>query len=148
MKLKLSHLVLATLMLAPSVVLESHAAGGNSAEPVDKAAARITGSEHYLAVTGLHAPIASSRGFDSMMAVDAGLEIEDAKARASISHQMPKVRDALRRGVHTFIAMSYEPGTVPDLNILGVRLQRAADEVFGKDVAKVTIAAALVHKYN
>ncbi|MAP95308.1 MAG: hypothetical protein CMK07_10195 [Ponticaulis sp.] len=151
MKIKLAHLTLCALLLMPSVLSEAYAAGGGTTAeaPVDKNAARITGSSTYFSVTGLHAPIASDRGsFDSMIAVDAGVDIKDDKLRASAMKQMPRVRDALRRAVHGYIAMSYHVGDVPDLDVLGARLQREADRLFGRGVAEVTISAVLVHTYT
>lgn len=148
MKLKLTHLLAACLMFSPVLTPASFAAGGGAPASSDKSASRITGSPYYVAVTNLNAPIVGARGFDSMMAVDAGLEIHDNQIRAKAEKQMPRLRDGLRRGVRTFLTMNYEYGTVPDLELLSKRLQAAADEIFGPGVAKVTIAAALVHKYN
>ncbi|MAK61454.1 MAG: hypothetical protein CMK09_10775 [Ponticaulis sp.] len=147
MKLKLSHLLVTGLIFLPSLAMEARSATPNS-DNEEKAASRVTGSPNYVAVTNLNAPIASSEGFDSMMAVDAGLEIVDNASRRKATTQAPRVRDALRRGVQSYLNLSYRPGTVPDLNVLSVRMQRAADEVFGPGVAKVTIASAIVHKYN
>lgn len=150
MKLKLSHMFVAGLILLPSIAMDARAATPNSSESQDqeKAAARITGSKHYVAVTNLNAPIIGNDGSNSLMAVDAGLEIEDNSARKKANTHAPRVRDALRRGVQLYLNMSYRSGSVPNLEMLGARLQSAADEVFGPGVAKVTIASAIVHKYN
>lgn len=150
MKLKLYHIALIGLLLIPSVAPNALASGGGGApaEKVDKAALRITGSKHYLAVTGLNAPIASLTGFTGMMALDAGLEIEDDKERSRVANQMPRVRDALRRAVHSYLNGSYEKGKVPDLDMLGKRLQKAADNALGPGIAEVTIASALIHPYS
>ena len=147
MKLKCTHLLLAAAMLAPSIVLDAEAAGGG-AEPVDRAAARLTGSQDYIAVTGVHAPIAGVDGFRSLMALDAGLEIHDSGERRRAEAQMPRIRDALRRAVHGYLSMTYEIGTVPDLDMIGRRLQMAVDQVLGEGIAEVTISAAIIHNNN
>ena len=133
---------------APALALSSHAAGGGGTETKDKAAARITGSDKYFAVTNLNAPLVGEYGFDSLMAVDVGVEIEDNKTRERAMKQMPRIRDSLRRSVRAYVSMSYEYGTVPDLEMLSRRLQRSADDLFGEGVADVTISAVLVHRYQ
>ena len=100
MKQKLSHLLAACLLFTPALALSAHAAGGGGGtETKDKAAARITGSDKYFAVTNLNAPLVGEYGFDSLMAVDVGLEIEDNKTRARAMKQMPRIRDSLRRTI-------------------------------------------------
>ena len=145
MKLKLSHLLFAAAMLAPSAMMSAHAAGAGG-DPADRAGARITGSQDYIAVTGVHAPIAGVDGFRSLMALDAGIEIHDDRERRRAEAQMPRIRDALRRAVHGYLSMSYEVRTVPDLDMIGRRLQTAVDQVLGEGVAEVTIAAAIIHR--
>ena len=56
------------------------------------------------------------------------------------------IRDSLRRSVRAYVSMSYEYGTVPDLEMLSRRLQRSADDLFGEGVADLTISAVLVHR--
>ncbi len=145
MKLKLSHILFAGALLVPSIAMSAEAAGAGG-DPVDRAGARITGSQDYIAVTGVHAPIASADGFRSLMALDAGIEIHDARERRRAEAQMPRIRDALRRAVHGYLSMSYEVGTVPDLDMIGRRLQTAVDQVLGEGIADVTISAAIIHR--
>lgn len=146
MKLKLSHLLLTGAILIPSIVMNADAAGGGAAPPADRAASRITGSLDYIAVTGVHAPIVGANGFQSLMALDAGLEIHDSGERRRAEAQMPRIRDALRRAVHGYLSITYEVGTVPDLDMIARRLQAAVDQVLGEGVAEVTISAAIIHR--
>lgn len=135
-----------SVLLAISVSLTAEAAG--SSPPVDKSISRITGSPNYVAVTGINVPIASWNGFSGMMAVDAGLEIEDNKIRRQTELTMPRVRDTLRQSLHIFMNASYQAETVPDLEDMCARMQRAMDRLLGPGVAKVTISSAIIHPYS
>lgn len=146
MKHALKYAFFAALILAPSVSLTAEAAGADAT--ADKGAARITGSKIYVAVTGLNVPIAQWDGYSGMMAVNAGLEIKDNKSRTYAENVMPRVRDALRQSIHVYMNGFYEADSVPDLEELGKRMQRAADRSLGKDVASVTIASAIIHPYR
>ena len=145
MKLRLSHLLLSALMLAPSLALNARAAGGSGDEPVDQAVLRITGSQHSIPVQGVISPIIRMEGYGSMMVVDIGLDIEDGDQRHRAQNQMPRIKDASLRALQGFLAMNYEEGNVPDLDELDRRLQRNIDHVLGVGVAQVTIASAIVH---
>ncbi len=147
MKRALKYALFASLMLLPSVSLRAEAAGGGAPQ-VDKAIARITGSQHYVAVTGLNVPIASWNGFTGMMAVDAGLEIEDSKIRKQTELTMPRVRDTLRQSLHIYMNATYQPDSVPNLEMMGARMQKAIDRQLGPGVAKVTISSAIIHPYS
>ena len=147
MKRALKYALFASLMLLPSVSLHAEAAGGG-APKIDKAIARITGSQIYVAVTGLNVPIASWNGFTGMMAVDAGLEIEDGKIRKRTELTMPRVRDTLRQSLHIYMNASYVEESVPDLETMCRRMQKAIDRQLGPGVAKVTISSAIIHPYS
>lgn len=143
----LKYAIVASLLLFPSVSLSAHAAGGGS-EPEDKAVTRITGSKIYVAVTGLNIPIAEWDGFSGMVAVDVGLEIADNDMRKKAVATMPRIRDSLRRSIHSYMNGTYMPGTVPNLEMMGDRMQRVIDHSLGEGVAKVTIASAIIHPYS
>ena len=146
MKLKFAYILCAMAMMASPAFQSAHAAGGGSDAAGERASSRITGSMDYVAITGIHAPILADSMFQSLMALDAGLEIHDAAQRRRAEAQMPRLRDACRRAVHGYLSISYEPGTVPDLDMIGRRLQTAVDHVLGDGVAEVTISSALIHR--
>ncbi len=148
MKPVLKHALFAALVALPSLSLTAEAAGGGSTMQEDKAVARITGSQIYLAVTGLNVPIADWDGYSGLMAVDAGLEIADKDQRNRAHALMPRVRDSLRQSIHVYMNGFYEVGTTPNLETLCQRMQRAADKALGDGVAKVTIASAIIHPYG
>lgn len=131
----------------PSIAFTAEAAGGSS-DPVDKTAARLTGSKMYVSVTGLNVPIAQWDGYSGMIAVDAGLEAADAEQKERIRAIMPRVKDALRRSVNGYVNGFYTQGSVPDLDLLIGRMQRSVDKAVGKDVAVVTVSAVIIHPYR
>ena len=124
--------------------LAAPAKSGNSAEPGEKEAARITGSQLYIAVQSLHATVTHDLRFAGVMSVDVGIEFKTEDQKQKAFAYMPRLRDALRGAVGAYVSRSYIPGSVPDFDILHFQLQRAADRVMGPDVATVTIAAAMI----
>lgn len=144
----LTYALFAALIALPSMFLTAEAAGGSGSAKIDKQTARITGSQIYVPVTGVKVPIAQWDGYLGMMAIDIGLEIADDDKRAYALATMPRVRDTLRQSVHAYMNGLYEVDTVPDLNMLSRRMQKAIDDQLGKDVAKVTIASAIIHPYD
>ena len=136
----LTYPLLAVLALSPLSQLPAQAAGGGA--PVDKAVSRITGSKTYIPVTGLKVPIATWDGFAGMMAVDVGLDIKDDALRHKANALMPRLRDQLRRSVHSYMNGTYQIDQVPNLEMLGDRLQRVVDRALGEGQAEVTIASA------
>lgn len=143
----LTYALFATVIALPSLSLSADAAGGSASPKIDKQTARITGSQIYVPVTGVNVPIAQWDGYSGMMAIDIGLEIADDDKRAYTLATMPRIRDTLRQSVHAYMNGFYEVDTVPDLNLLSRRMQKAIDGQLGKDVAKVSIASAIIHPY-
>lgn len=135
---------IALLCLAFTFSFTATAAGGKGEPPADKAAARITGSKTYIHLPNLNAPIPNGFEFSGIISLDAGLDIEDDKKRKYALARLPRLKDALRSAVSGYVSISYQVGTVPDLNMMGARLQRAVDRELGPGVAKVTIAAAMI----
>ena len=149
MKRSFKYALFASLILLPSLTFRADAAGGgDSSYQVDKAIARITGSKIYVAVQGVNVPIANWDGFSGMMAVDAGLEIDDKDLRERTQALMPRVRDTIRQSLHIYMNASYVEETVPDLEAMCKRMQKAVDRMLGPGKAKVTISSAIIHPYS
>ena len=137
------------LLLASSL-----AAGNASASPpvppakpqIDPQAKRITGSEKYFPAFGLRASI--SRGFkvNGVLAVDAGLDVPDEQVRKAAEARRPQLISSMRDAVLNYASLSYVVGEKPDADILRARLQKAVDQVLGKEKARVALASVIVFK--
>ena len=141
MRALLSSLALAALLAGPAWANEPPAA----VKPVtDPYASRITGSQNYIATFGLRASI--SRGFDvkGVLAVDAGLDIPDAKMRKKAESLRPRLISTMRDAVLNYVSTIYRPGDRPDPDLIRARLQKAVDDVLGKDQARVALASVIV----
>ena len=135
------------LLLASSL-----AAGRASASPpappakpeMEPQAKRITGSEKYFPTFGLRASI--SRGFKvhGVLAVDAGLDVPEEQVRKTAEAVRPRLMSSMRDAVLNYATLSYVVGEKPDADILRARLQKAVDQVLGKDKARVALASVIV----
>ena len=146
MKRLFRYAFIAGLILLPSLSVAN--ASSTAEAPVDKAVSRVTGSKVYIAVTGLNVPIARWDGFSGMMAIDAGLEIPDDAERKRAEDLLPRVRDSLRQSIHVYMNSSYPADSVPDLDAICQRMQRAIDRALGPNIATVTVASAIIHPYS
>jgi hypothetical protein len=111
---------------------------------VDPQAKRITGSEKYVPTFGLRASI--SRGFkvQGVLAVDAGLDVPDEKVRRTCEGIRPRLMSSMRDAVLNYASLTYVVGEKPDADILRARLQKAVDQVLGKNNARVALASVIV----
>jgi len=111
---------------------------------MDPQAKRITGSDNYVPTFGLRASITRGRTVTGVLAVDAGLDIPDSKLRKRVEAIRPRLMNTLREVVLNYASLSYVVGEKPDAEMLRIRLQKAVDQLFGKDQAKVALATVIV----
>jgi hypothetical protein len=58
----------------------------------------------------------------------------------------PRLMSSMREAVLSYASLSYVVGERPDADMLRARLQKAVDQVLGKDAAKVALASVIVFK--
>ncbi|MDZ4762555.1 MAG: hypothetical protein SGJ21_15950 [Alphaproteobacteria bacterium] len=139
--------MLSLLILALAV---SGAPAHGAPPPSDKSAAtdpqakRITGSDAYVPTFGLRASI--SRGFriHGVLAIDAGLDVPEAKTRKRVAALKPRLMSDMRDAVLNYASLSYIVGERPDADLIRARLQKAVDGVLGKGEARVALASIMV----
>ncbi|MEZ5938491.1 MAG: hypothetical protein R3C52_09740 [Hyphomonadaceae bacterium] len=131
---------LAALAVAPA------ARASPPAPTADPAATRITGAESYLPTFGLRASISRGYRVHGVLAVDAGLDIPDAKQRKKAEGVKPRLVSVMRDAVLNYATLSYVVGERPDADMLRARIQKPIDAMLGKDVAKVLLASVIVFK--
>src|SRR5262245_50696026 len=119
--------LLSALMLAAGLAVAPTAAANNQPPPapkveLDPGAKRITGSDNYVPTFGLRASI--TRGFQvhGVLAVDAGLDIPDAKLRKKVEGVRPRLISSMREAVLNYASLSYIIGEKPDADIIRIRL--------------------------
>jgi hypothetical protein len=78
------------------------------------------------------------------MQIDMGLVVKDPDARARASALLPVLRDGWRRTAQEFTNTYYSPSRVPDAALLGQKLQATTDQLLGRGVAQVAVAAVVV----
>ncbi len=113
-------------------------------QEMDPQAKRITGSENYVPTFGLRASITRGFKINGVLAVDAGLDIPNAKTRKRVEAIKPRLMSTLRDVVLNYASLSYVIGEKPDVDMLRARLQKAVDTVIGKGEAKVALASVIV----
>jgi hypothetical protein len=113
-------------------------------QEMDPQAKRISGSDNYVPTFGLRASIARGRNVSGVLAVDAGLDIPDAKLRKRVEGIRPRLMSTMREVVLNYASLSYVVGEKPDAEMLRARLQKAVDLLLGKDQTKVVLASVIV----
>jgi hypothetical protein len=141
------------LALGFSTLLAASFAGPAMANPppppavksdMDPQAKRISGSDNYVPTFGLRASIARGRNVMGVLAVDAGLDIPDSRLRKRVEAIRPRLLSTMREVVLNYAALSYVVGEKPDAEMLRFRLQKAVDQLLGKDQTKVVLASVIV----
>lgn len=137
------------LALAPvaraSPPAPAHGAEAPAAK-ADPAATRVTGSANYMPTFGLRASITRGNKVRGVLAVDAGIDIPDAKLRKQIEATKPRLLSAMRDAVLAYANLSYTVGEPPDTDILKARIQKAVDTQLGPGKARVALASVIVFK--
>jgi hypothetical protein len=145
MRFALALLAAAALAGAP-VQAAPPAASPPPRDETDPQAKRITGSETYVPTFGLRASIARGFKVHGVLAVDAGLDVPDAKMVKKVEAMKPRIMSSMREAVLSYASLSYVVGERPDADMLRARLQKAVDQVMGKDAVKVALASVIVFK--
>lgn len=121
----------------------AHGEAADAAKP-DPQATRITGSPNYIPTFGLRASITRGTKLKGILAVDAGLDIPDSKARKKAEATKPRLMSAMRDAVLAYANLSYKVGAPPDADLLKARMQKAVDGVIGPGQAKVALASVII----
>ena len=137
-------IALAALLAAAPVASASPPPPAAPKQEMDPQAKRITGSENYVPTFGLRASITRGFKINGVLAVDAGLDIPNAKTRKRVEAIKPRLMSTLRDVVLNYASLSYVIGEKPDADMLRARLQKAVDTVIGKGEAKVALASVIV----
>ncbi len=119
-------------------------ASTDAADIPDPTAKKISGSKDYVPLFGIRASVTSGFTVAGFMAVDAGLHVEKSKVRKQVDAIKPRIMDAMRMAVTSYANGPYLDGSVPDLDILRARMQRAVDKQLGKGTTQVVLASVIV----
>ena len=130
--------------LAPAL-MGAGAAVGLAPAAQAAGAKKLSGSENFVQLPGLAVSISHNYRFGGLITIDAGLDIRDAKMRARAEGRMPRLRAALREAISGYANGIYVPDLVPDADAIHGRMQKAMDRELGKGVARVALAALIVH---
>ena len=142
--MRLALVLLAAAVLGGAPVQAAPPASSPPRDETDPQAKRITGSETYEPTFGLRASIARGFKVHGVLAVDAGLDVPDPKMVKKVEAMKPRIMSSMREAVLSYASLSYVVGERPDADMLRVRLQKAVDQVLGKDAVKVALASVIV----
>jgi hypothetical protein len=98
----------------------------------------------YNSFDALTATVWRTDGRRGVLTVQGGLDVHDAALRARAAAFGPVLRDAYVRALNVY-AQSLVPGAVPDVDQIGMRLQRATDGVLKRPGAHVLLGTVLVN---
>ncbi len=98
----------------------------------------------FLAIAGLAATVIRTDGGHGVMTVEAGIDIPDPVQRAYADSVQPRLRDAYAMAIQAY-AGGLTPGTLPDPDYLGRKLQAATDATLGKPGGKLLIGGLMIN---
>ena len=98
----------------------------------------------YTSFDALTATVFRSDGRRGVLTVQGGLDVKDAALRSRAAASQPRLRDAYIRTLSVYAA-SLSPGSPPDVDQIGMRLQRATDEILRRPGARVLLGTVLVN---
>ncbi len=98
----------------------------------------------YTAFDALTASVRHANGRLGVLTVQGGLDVQDPALRARTAASGPLLRDAYVRTLSVYAA-ALEPGSPPDIDQIGMRLQHATDQVLHRPGARVLLGTVLVN---
>jgi flagellar basal body-associated protein FliL len=144
--MRLALILVAAAVFAGAPVQAAPPAASPPRDETDPQAKRITGSDTYVPTFGLRASIARGFKVHGVLAVDAGLDVPDQKTVKKVEAMKPRIMSTMREAVLSYASLSYVVGERPDADMLRARLQKAVDQIMGKDTVKVALASVIVFK--
>ncbi len=128
--------------LAIGLAVLAIGAGGRQAAQAKEAVKNNTLT--YTSFDALTATVFRSDGRRGVLTVQGGLDVPDPALRARAAASQPRLRDAYIRTLSVYAA-SLIPGAPPDVDQIGMRLQRATDGVLHRPGARVLLGTVLVN---
>ncbi len=104
---------------------------------------RKGGGLTYIPMRTLTANMPRSDGRRGVFSVEAGLDVPNQALHDRAESLMPVLRDAYARTLFVYAA-SLRPDMVPDLDLLGSKLQADTDRVLGRPGARLLLGTCLV----
>ena len=98
----------------------------------------------YTSFDALTATVLRANGRRGVLTVQGGLDVKDAALRTRAAASQPLLRDAYIRALSVYAA-SLTPGSPPDVDQIGMRLQRATDAILRRPGARVLLGTVLVN---
>lgn len=124
------------MLLLAFGVMPASVARADDKQPVHK----ITQSESYIMLEPMYATIMDGDRPAGMLLVAIGLDIPDAKLRASAERALPVLRDNYIRSLMAFAWTHVHLAEQPDVVEIADRLQRVTDRALHQPGAHVLLA--------
>jgi len=105
---------------------------------------RRTGGESFIQLPTLTATLVHADGSRGVLSVEAGLDAPDPAVEARAEGLQPRLLDAYVQVLSVY-ARAIPPGGPPNLDVLGLELQRATDRVLGRAGAHFLFGSVIVN---
>ncbi len=102
------------------------------------------GGVSYIQIPALVASTSPSGGRRSVLTVETGVDIPDAKLRALCELSLPRLRSAYVHVVQIYAA-GLGPTSLPNADFLAVTLQRETDRVLGRKGARLLLGSMMIN---
>ena len=114
--------------------------GGEKKQPADVAGGRFAGDPIYVHLAPMVMPIITDDGLEQLVTFSIDLEVKDFNAADTIHSNMPKVMDALMRGLYGGLGQgSLRNGKMVDVNKIKKKALAALTEAIPDTVKDVLV---------
>lgn len=127
-----------------SAIALALAAAPGLAQANEKPEKKKGGGESYIQIPALVASTSFAHGRRSVLTVETGVDIPDAKLRAHCELSLPRLRSAYMQVVQTYAA-GLGPASVPNADFLAANLQRETDRILGRPGARLLLGSMMIN---
>ena len=102
------------------------------------------GGQSFIQLPTLTATVIHPDGSRGVLSVEAGLDAPDPAVQARAEGLMPRLLDAYVQILGVY-ARAIQPGGPPNLDVMGLQLQRATDRILGRAGARFLFGSVIVN---
>jgi flagellar basal body-associated protein FliL len=139
-------LVLGGLAAAAASAAGAQPSGGGSSSGASREQQRLTSAESYVPLPTMSVAVLVQSRASGTLVVDVGLDVPDAALRQRARGLQPRVVDALRSTLSTYVTAHYRDRTAPNPAELARLMQAAVDRTLGAAGTRLLIANILYQR--
>lgn len=133
------------LASAPAQAAGAPSSAAPAQPEVDTGSRALTDADSYVRLSAVQTPIRHRSMVSGTLQVTLALDAPQARTRAMIHDRRIWLRDAFNETLLLYASRVYQPGDVPDADMIARLLQEDADRLLGADRAQVVLDTVIIH---